>query len=93
VNLWKSVKAAGMGIPHVIVLLKVANNDLPAVELRYERLKREVDDLEANKHNSARILQELSDQISTMGKTLNQYLLSCKERRLKLTKDGYSCKR
>ena len=46
-----------------------------------------------DKHNSARILQELSDQISTMHKTLNQYLLSCKERRLKLTKDGYSCKR
>ena len=43
-------------------------------------------DLEANKHNSARILQEISDQIATMRKTLDQYELSCKEERLELTK-------
>jgi competence protein ComGF len=43
-------------------------------------------DLEANKHNSARILQEISDQIATMRKTLDQYQLSCKEERLELTK-------
>ena len=56
------------------------------MEHKCERLKREADDLEANKHNSARILQELSDQIATMRKTLDQYQLSCKEQRLELTK-------
>ena len=72
--------------PSVIRVLEIANNDLPLVEHKYERLKREVDDIEANKHNSARILQELSDQIATMRKTLDQYQLSCKEQRLELTK-------
>ena len=30
-----------MNIQHVNRLLTIANNDLPAVELRYERLKKE----------------------------------------------------
>lgn len=45
VNLYRSIKAAGMGIPHVITLLKVANNDLPGVEQRYNSLKQEVTSL------------------------------------------------
>jgi hypothetical protein len=68
-----------MDVQHVIRLLEIANNDLPLVEHKCERLKREVDDLEANKHNSARILQEISDQITYLRKI-------CKEQRLELTK-------
>ena len=79
-------KVARMGVEQVVNLLKIANNDLPLVEHKCERLKREVDDLEANKHNSARILQDLSDQIATMRKTLDQYQSSCNEQRLELTK-------
>src|SRR6185437_7503957 len=86
VKLYISAKVARMGVEQVVNLLKIANNDLPLVEHKCERLKREVDDLEANKHNSARILQEISDQIATMRKTLDQYQLSCKEERLELTK-------
>jgi hypothetical protein len=86
VRLYISAKVARMGVEQVVNLLKIANNDLPLVEHKCERLKREVDDLEANKHNSARILQEISDQIATMRKTLDQYQLSCKEERLELTK-------
>jgi hypothetical protein len=86
VKLYISAKVARMGVEQVVNLLKIANNDLPLVEHKCERLKREVDDLEANKHNSARILQEISDQIATMRKTLDQYQLSCKEQRLELTK-------
>jgi hypothetical protein len=56
------------------------------VEHRYERSKRDLDSIEANKRNSARILQEISDQIATMRKTLDQYQLSCKEQRLELSK-------
>jgi len=69
VNLCKSVKAAGVGTPHVLVLLKVANNDLPAVELRYERLKREAAILEFEKGNSARDFQQLNEHIIMMRKT------------------------
>ena len=56
------------------------------MEHKYERLERDLDSIEAEKHNSARILQELSDQITTMRKTLDQYQLSCKEERLELTR-------
>jgi len=83
--LYTLAKVARMGVEQVVNLLKIANNDLPLVEHKCERL-REVDDLEANKHNSARILQDLSDQIATIRKTLDQYQLSCKEQRLELTK-------
>ena len=36
-----------MGTDHVVGLLKVANNDLPALENRYEKLQRNVDYLES----------------------------------------------
>jgi hypothetical protein len=56
------------------------------VEHKCERLKREIDEIEAEKYNSARLLQEISDQITTMRKTLDQHQLSCKEQSLELTK-------
>jgi hypothetical protein len=86
VNLYTLAKVARMDVQHVIRLLEIANNDLPLVGHKCERLKREADEIEANKQNSARILQELSDQIATMRKTLDQYELSCKEQRLESTK-------
>jgi hypothetical protein len=64
VNLWKSVKAAGMGVPHVNRLLTTANNDLPAVELRYEGLKKEAATLEFQNASSARDSELLNNQIS-----------------------------
>jgi chromosome segregation ATPase len=75
-----------MGVEQVVNLLKIANNDLAVVEHRYERSKRDLDSIEAEIQNSARLLQELSDQIATMRKTLDQYQLSCKEQRLDLTR-------
>jgi hypothetical protein len=47
-----------MNAQHVVNLIKIANNHLPAVEQRYENLKREVYSLEGDKRNSAMILQE-----------------------------------
>ena len=90
VKLYRLAKVARMDAASVIRLLEIANNDLPIVEHKCERVKREVDDLEAKKHNSARLLQEISDQIATMRKTLDQYQLSCKEQRLELTKIQYA---
>ena len=79
VRLYRLAKVARMDTPSVIRVLEIANNDLPMVEHKCERLKREVDDLEAEKQNSARILQDLSDQITYLRKI-------CKEQSLELTK-------
>jgi hypothetical protein len=77
-NLYKLSKAAGMNTPQVI-RLRVSNNHLPAVEQRYEKLKREVYSLEGEKRNSTIILQELSDQISDLRNELDSCRLSCEE--------------
>ena len=37
-ELYRHTKAAGFDIPQVVRLLKVANNNLPAVEYRYQQL-------------------------------------------------------
>jgi hypothetical protein len=54
-NLYKLAKAAGMNAQHVVNVLKIANNHLPSVEYRCEKLKREEASLQAVNHNSARI--------------------------------------
>ena len=86
VNLYTLAKVARMGVEQVVNLLKIANNDLPLVEHKCERLKRDLDDLEAEKRNSTRVFQEMNNQIATMRKTLDQYQLSCKEQRLEISK-------
>ena len=75
-----------MGVEQVVKVLEIANNDLPLVEHKCERLKRDLDDLEAEKRNSTRVFQEMNNQIATMRKTLDQYQLSCKEQRLEISK-------
>ena len=44
-KLYRSARAAGMSEEHVVHLLRIANDDLPAVEHRYESLKQEVNSL------------------------------------------------
>src|SRR5215212_313244 len=51
-RLYRLSKAAGMNARHVTNLLKIANTDLPDIQRRYERLKREVSTLEFNKQQS-----------------------------------------
>jgi hypothetical protein len=79
VNLYRLSMAAGMNTQHVVNLLKIANNHLPAVEQRCQELKREVYSLEGDKRNSVMILQELSDQISDLRNTSDSCRLSCEE--------------
>jgi hypothetical protein len=66
-----------MNSQQVIRLLTIASIHLPSVEYRYENLKREEASLQAGNHNSARTLQELSDLISTIRNTLQQYESDC----------------
>ena len=51
-RLYKLSKAAGMNAQQVVNLLKIANNNLPDIQCRYERLKRGVSSLEYNKQQS-----------------------------------------
>jgi transposase len=69
VKLYRSARAAGMSEEHVVNLLRIANDDndnLPAVEHRYNGLKQEVNSLEIIKLNSNKDLQDLKNQISTL---------------------------
>jgi hypothetical protein len=71
VKLYISAKVARMGVEQVTRLLEIANNDLQSVEYRCERLKRDLDSLEADNRNSARIFQDLTDHMATMRKRLD----------------------
>ena len=75
INLYRLIKSAGMNSQQVIRLLTIASIHLPSVEYRYENLKREEASLQADNHNSARTLQELSDQISELRKYRELYLI------------------
>ena len=79
VKLYTLAKVARMDAPSVIRLLEIANNDLPIVEQRYERSRRDLDSIEADNRNSARIFQELTDQIATMLKRLDSIRLDCEK--------------
>ena len=68
-----------MGLEHVVKLLEVANNHLPAVESRYEQLKKEISLLEFDKGNSARDFQNLTDQNIAMGRRLDSIRLDCEK--------------
>jgi hypothetical protein len=75
-------KAAGMSARHVINLLEIANTNLPAIQCRYKRLKREVSTLEFNKQQSHKVMTYFNNQIETKSKALTSYHISCiRERR------------
>jgi predicted transcriptional regulator len=85
-KLYRSVKAAGMSEEHAVNLLRIANDDdnLPAVEHRYNGLKQEVNSLEIIKLNSNRTLQDLRKQILTLRKTLGFCDLTYKQQSEKI---------
>ena len=81
-RLYKLSKAKGMGIKQVVTLLQIANNDLPDIQCRYERLKREVNTLEFNKQQLHLALTYFNNQIEMKSKALTSFRLSCiRERR------------
>jgi chromosome segregation ATPase len=72
VELYRLIKAAGMGLKHVKKLLEIANNELPIVQAKYEGLRREVGLLESEK-------ESLEKQIFDLHATLVQYRTSYRE--------------
>jgi transposase len=76
-RLYRLSKAAGMSARQVINLLKIANTNLPDIQRRYERLKREVNTLEFNKQQSRIALTFFNNKIETQRKALTSYRVSC----------------
>ncbi|MGH9977676.1 MAG: hypothetical protein ACRD8Z_17860 [Nitrososphaeraceae archaeon] len=87
VNLVKLVQNSGMGDREVIELLKIANGYLPRIRLEYDRVKEEINSLEAEKCNSVRVYQQFCDRNLALKNREDELQpsiseLECKETRL-----------
>jgi hypothetical protein len=83
-KLHKLSKAKGMGVKQVVNLLQIANNDLPAVEKRFKRLRNETSALQFQKRIDERYLYQLNNKVALTTKLLNSLRMSCgRERREK----------
>jgi hypothetical protein len=71
VSLCKQAKAAKMGIPQVVNLLRIAYTNLPSVQHRYEQLQEHNNQLESILSTKSKELQNLSNQIANTGKSLD----------------------
>ena len=76
-KLHKLSKAKGMGVRQVVNLLQIANNDLPAVEKRFKRLRNEISMLQFQKRIDERNLYQLNNKIASTTKLLNSLRISC----------------
>jgi hypothetical protein len=71
-----------MGVRHVVNLLAIANNDLPAIEKRIKRLRNDMSTLQFQKRIDERNLYQLNNQIASTTKLLTSFRISCiRERR------------
>jgi hypothetical protein len=81
-RLYKLAKRKGMGVKQVVNLLTIANNDLPAIEKRFKRLRNDMNMLQFQKRIDERNLYQLNNQIASTTKLLSSYRISCiRERR------------
>jgi hypothetical protein len=77
-------KAAGWSTEHVINLLKIVNNNLPALENRYKKLQRNVNDLESKELDLSINLEDLKSQIQNTKQILDSHRLSCQKEASKM---------
>jgi DNA repair exonuclease SbcCD ATPase subunit len=80
----RSIKAASMRVDQAINLIKNASNDLPTLEEKYQKVKKEVSSLEFKKLEADRTLNDLLDQIDRSEKILKWLETSCQEDEAKL---------
>jgi hypothetical protein len=85
-KLYRLSKASGMNIQQVVNLLKIANNNLPAVEERFKRLRNDVSILQFRKHTLKRNLHQLNNQIASTTNLLNSLHMSCERERREIEK-------
>jgi predicted transcriptional regulator len=60
-KLYRLSKAKGMGVNQVVNLLTIANNDLPAIEERFKRLRNDISMLQSQKCICERNLYQLNN--------------------------------
>ena len=78
-KLYRLSKDAHMNSRQIINLLQIANNDLPAVEQRYKKLQRNVNDLESKELDLSIDLEDLNGQIRNAKQMLDSYRLCCRK--------------
>jgi hypothetical protein len=84
VELYRLAKAGGFRVEHVVRLLRIANNDLPLVDCKYENLKTNVEMLEEYKRNSEARLRDLNNQITEASNYVEYYKASCRHEETKM---------
>jgi hypothetical protein len=84
VELYRLAKAGGFRVEHVVRLLRIANNDLPLVDCKYENLKTDVKTLEEYKRNSEGRLRDLENQITEVTNYVGHCRASYRQEQMKL---------
>jgi hypothetical protein len=85
-RLYKLSKVKGIGIKYVVNLLTFANEDLPALEKRFKRLRNDINALQFQKRIDERNLYQLNNQIASTTRLLNSYRISCIKERSEIRK-------
>jgi hypothetical protein len=78
-KLYRLSKAVGKSAEDVVSLLNIANNDLPALEDKYKKLQRDLNDLESRSLDASITLEDLKSQIRTANQVLYSCCLSCQK--------------
>jgi DNA integrity scanning protein DisA with diadenylate cyclase activity len=81
----RKIRAAGMGVDQATNLIKKANNDLPTLEEKYQKLKSEVNLLKFKKLEADRTLNDLQDQIARSERMLKWLKTSYEEEEAKIS--------
>lgn len=68
-QLYRLSKGACLDPKRIVKLLQTANDDLPSLELKYRRLRKEIDLLELEKQES----MDLGNQVKTLTNVLDEY--------------------
>jgi transposase len=85
-RLFRLSKRKGVSVKQVVNLLTIANNDLPAIEERFKRLRNDVGMLQFRKHTLERSLYQLNNQIASTNRLLNSYRIYCIRERTEIEK-------
>ena len=75
----RKIRAAGMGVDQAISLIKNANSELPTLEEKYQKVKREVSSLEFKKLEAEKTLNDLFHQIDSLENMVEWLQTSCQE--------------
>ena len=79
IRLHRRMKAAHIGIEEVINFIKIANNDLPAVEHKYQSVKRHVNSLESRKINECKSLYLIQNRLQGERIRLKRFVQQVKD--------------